>query len=314
MPLVDVPLPLLVIVGPTAVGKTEFSIRLAERLHGEIVSADSRLFYRRMDIGTAKPSPEDRARVPHHLIDVADPDETWSLALFQRMAYQVIAAIHAREKLPLLVGGTGQYIRAIIEGWNLPKQPPDLRLRNVLEKWSKSIGPFELHRRLTIIDPEAAGKIDPRNLRRTVRALEVIFRTGKRFAEQRQRVASNYSVLMVGLRRPRAELYRRIDERIDQMIADGLVGEVQTLLASGYSPDLPAFSAIGYRQIIQYLHGKCSLEEAVSEMKRSTRQFVRRQANWFKYNDPSIHWFDIQDDTLERVEALVRNHQAWRRQ
>ncbi|MEJ5201684.1 MAG: tRNA dimethylallyltransferase, partial [Anaerolineales bacterium] len=124
----------------------------------------------------------------------------------------------------------GQYIRAIIEGWNLPKQPPDLRLRNVLEKWSKSIGPFELHRRLTIIDPEAAGKIDPRNLRRTVRALEVIFRTGKRFAEQRQRVASNYSVLMVGLRRPRAELYRRIDERIDQMIADGLVGEVQTYL------------------------------------------------------------------------------------
>lgn len=314
MQLGEVTLPLLAIVGPTAVGKTEFSICIAERLQGEIVSADSRLFYRGMDIGTAKPLPEDRARVPHHLIDVADPNETWSLALFQRMAYQVIADIHARKKLPVLVGGTGQYIRAIIEGWDLPKQPPDLRLRYVLEKWARSVGAFELHRRLTFIDPEAASKIDPRNLRRTVRALEVIFRTGKRFAEQRQRATSPYSVLMIGLRRPRAELYHRIDERIDRMIANGLIEEVQTLLANGYSPDLPAFSAIGYRQIIQYLQGKCSLEEAVADIKRSTRQFVRRQANWFKENDPYIHWFDMQDNTLEQVEALIRNHQAWKRQ
>ncbi len=313
MQLVDVPSPLLVIVGPTAVGKTEFSIRLAERLHGEIVSADSRLFYRGMNIGTAKPSQADRVRVPHHLIDVVDPAETLSLAVFQQMAYQVIADIHARGKLPLLVGGTGQYVRAIIEGWNPPKQPPDLRLRDLLEKWAKSIGPFELHRRLALIDPEAANRIDPRNLRRTVRALEVILRTGKRFAEQRRQTTSPYSVLMVGLRRPRAELYHRIDERIDQMIAKGLIEEVQSLLDRGYSPDLPAFSAIGYRQIIQYLQGKCSLEEAVADIKRSTRQFVRRQSNWFKDTDPSIHWFDMQDGTLEQVEVLIRNHQVWRR-
>jgi len=313
MQLVDVPSPLLVIVGPTAVGKTEFSIRLAERLHGEIVSADSRLFYRGMNIGTAKPSQADRVRVPHHLIDVVDPDETLSLALFQKMAYQVIADIHARGKLPLLVGGTGQYVRAIIEGWNPPKQPPDLRLRNLLEKWAKSIGPFELHRKLALIDLEAANGIDPRNLRRTVRALEVILHTGKRFAEQRQQTTSPYSVLIVGLRRPRTELYHRIDERIDQMIAKGLIEEVQSLLARGYSPDLPAFSAIGYRQIIQYLQGKCSLEEAIVNIKRSTRQFVRRQSNWFKDTDPSIHWFDMQDGTLEQVEVLIRNHQVWRR-
>jgi len=282
-------------------------------LHGEIVSADSRLFYRGMNIGTAKPSQADRVRVPHHLIDVVDPAETLSLAVFQQMAYQVIADIHARGKLPLLVGGTGQYVRAIIEGWNPPKQPPDLRLRDLLEKWAKSIGPFELHRRLALIDPEAANRIDPRNLRRTVRALEVILRTGKRFAEQRRQTTSPYSVLMVGLRRPRAELYHRIDERIDQMIAKGLIEEVQSLLDRGYSPDLPAFSAIGYRQIIQYLQGKCSLEEAVADIKRSTRQFVRRQSNWFKDTDPSIHWFDMQDGTLEQVEVLIRNHQVWRR-
>lgn len=312
MPFIDVHSPLLVIVGPTGVGKTDFSIQLAERVGGEIVSADSRLFYRGMDIGTAKPSKAERSRIPHHLIDVANPDETWSLALFQQVAHRVISEIHGRGRLPILVGGTGQYIRAVIEGWSLPKQPPDMKLRIALEEWASEIGAFELHRKLAIIDAEAANFIDARNLRRTVRALEVIFRTGRRFSEQRRQTKSPYSLLVIGLRRSRAELYRRIDERVDQMIASGLIQEVRSLLASGYSPDLPALSAIGYRQIIQYLQGRYSLEEAVSDIKRSTRQFVRRQASWFKDNDPDIHWFDMTNDTLEQVETLIKNQRAWK--
>ncbi len=307
-----VPSPLLVVVGPTAVGKQTFLYNWQNRIGGEIVSADSRLFYRGMDIGTAKPSKAERSRIPHHLIDIADPDETWSLALFQQVVRRVISEIHRRGKLPILVGGTGQYIRAVIEGWSLPRQPPDMKLRQALEEWASKIGAFELHRKLAIIDVEAANHIDARNLRRTVRALEVIFRTGRRFSEQRRKTDSPYNLLVIGLRRPRVELYRRIDERVDQMIANGLIQEVQSLLASGYGPDLPALSAIGYRQIIQYLQGECSLEEAVLDIKRSTRQFVRRQASWFKDNDPDIHWFDMTNDTLEQVETLVKNQRAWK--
>ncbi|RMH35308.1 MAG: tRNA (adenosine(37)-N6)-dimethylallyltransferase MiaA, partial [Gammaproteobacteria bacterium] len=298
--------PLIVILGPTAVGKTELSLQLAERLQGEIVSADSRLFYRGMDIGTAKPTPEERARVPHHLIDVADPDETWSLALFQRAAHEIIADIHARGKLPFLVGGTGQYLRAVYEGWKLPQQRPHPALREALENWGQRIGPQALHARLAILDPQAAARIEPNNLRRTVRALEVIFLTGRRFSAQRQRGASPYRTLLIGLTRPREELYARVDARIQAMLQAGLVDEVRTLLARGYSAELPSMSAIGYKQIAAYLRGECTLEEAVTQMKRLTRQFVRRQANWFKADDPEIHWFSMEKDPLPKVEAEIR--------
>lgn len=298
--------PLIVILGPTAVGKTEISLQLAERLNGEVVSADSRLFYRGMDIGTAKPSPEERARVPHHLIDIAAPDETWSLALFQRAAHQAIADIHSRGKLPFLVGGTGQYLRAVYEGWELPEQRPHPRLRAALEAWGKSIGPEALHTRLARLDPQAAARIEPRNLRRTVRALEVIFLTGKRFSAQRRRGAAPYRTLLIGLTRPREELYARVDARIQAMLEAGLVEEVRSLLARGYAPDLPAMSAIGYKQIAAYLRGESTLEEAVAQIKRLTRQFVRRQANWFKTGDPQIHWFRVEENTVEQVEAEIR--------
>jgi len=299
-------LPLVVIVGPTAVGKTELTIQLAERLGGEIVSADSRLFYRRMDIGTAKPTPEERGRVPHHLIDVADPDETWSLTLFQRAARQAIAEIHAHGRLSILVGGTGQYVRAITEGWQVPPQKPDHRLRERLEVWAEQIGNKGLHERLAVVDAEAAAKIDHRNLRRTIRALEVVLRTGRRFSAQRRRGEPPYEVLQIGLNRPRSELYQRIDARIEAMFAAGLVNEVRGLLEAGYAPDLPSFSAIGYRQVIDHLRGEYSLEEAVRRMKRLTRQFVRRQANWFKADDPQIHWFRVGVDTVDELEKLVR--------
>jgi tRNA dimethylallyltransferase len=173
--------PLVVIAGPTAVGKTEIALRLAERLGGEIVSADSRLFYRGMDIGTAKPSREEIQRVPHHLIDVALPDERWSLAVFQQAAQQAVAEIHARDRLPLLVGGTGQFVWAVIQGWDIPAQVPDTRLREALERWAAQLGPYGLHQRLFVLDPDAAAFIDPPNVRRTIRALEVIFRTGTAF-------------------------------------------------------------------------------------------------------------------------------------
>lgn len=298
--------PLVVIVGPTASGKTAVSIDLAIRLNGEIVSADSRLLYRGMDIGTAKPSAIEQDNVPHHLIDVADPDETWSLALYQRTAYQVIDSIMERSKLPILVGGTGQYVRAIIEGWRIPPQAPDESLRESLSRWAEMIGPEGLHQRLATVDPQAAEMIDYRNMRRTIRALEVILNTGERFSDLRKKQQCRYTPFIFGISRPREVLYQRIDQRIDQMIADGLVEEVQTLLQSGYQADLPTLSAIGYGEIIQYLNNQVSLEEAVTLIRRNTRIFVRRQANWFKPDDPRIHWVEAAEGMVDNMEEMIR--------
>ena len=293
------------IVGPTAVGKTEIAIELAERFSGEIVSADSRLFYRGMDIGTAKPSAEERRGVLHHLIDVADPNQPWSLAEFQAQAAVVIAEIQNRGNVPFLVGGTGQYIRAVVEGWVVPRVEPDTRLREALEAWATEIGSDGLHARMGVLDPQAAAEIDARNLRRTVRALEVIFSTGRRFSAQRQTGALTYHALLFGLNRPRPELYARIDARIERMIQDGLVEEVQTLLNRGYPADLPAFSAIGYKEMIAHLRGTISLEEAVRQMKSNSHLYVRRQANWFKADDPSINWFTVGPQTVGELEKLI---------
>lgn len=296
---------LVVLVGPTAVGKTEIAIELAKRLKGEIVSADSRLFYRGMDIGTAKPTQAEMQQVPHHLIDIAEPDEGISLAVFQELASQAITEIHRRGNLPFLVGGTGQYVRAVVEGWRPPEISPNVGLRKALEAWARQIGPQQLHNRLATLDSEAAARIDFRNLRRTIRALEVIFSTGRRFSEQRTRHTSLYNSLLLGLNRPRSALYARIDARIQAMLADGLVEEVRGLLAQGYKPDLPAFSAIGYREILAYLQGSISLDEAERQMRRNTRIFVRRQANWFKPNDPQIHWFNIDENIVSMMEIRI---------
>jgi tRNA dimethylallyltransferase len=298
--------PLIVIVGPTAAGKTEISIRLAERLDGEIVSADSRLFYRGMDIGTAKPTTEERLRIPHHLIDVANPNETWSLAVFQRAAAGAIADITRRGKLPFLVGGTGQYIQAVTHAWAPPATEPDARLRAVLEGLAKSRGNDWLHQRLRLLDPPAAQAIDPRNLRRTVRAMEVIFSTGRRFSDQRGQGESPYRLLTIGLIRPRPELYARVDARIEAMFAGGLLDEVRSLLRQCYSPDLPTMSAIGYRECAAVLRGEMSLEDAKVRMRRLTRTFVRRQANWFKAQDAGIHWFQAGDGKLDEIEKEIR--------
>jgi len=297
--------PLIVIVGPTAVGKTELAIQLAERLNGEIVSADSRLFYRGMDIGTAKPSAAEMARVPHHLIDVANPDETWSLAVFQQQASLAIEGIQRRGKLPFLVGGSGQYIRAVTQGWTPPEVQADPRLRSVLEDLAGQYSVYWLHDKLKILDPAAAEKIDARNLRRTIRALEVIFTTGLRFSTQRGVSDSPYKLISIGLSRPRPALYARIDERIDLMFENGLLDEVNKLLQEGYPADLPSMSAIGYREAVAVVQEQMTLDEAKMRMKHSTRVFVRRQGNWFKEEDEQIRWFEMDAGVLEAVQRHI---------
>jgi len=298
--------PLILIVGPTAVGKTEIAIQLAERLNGEIVSADSRLFYRGMDIGTAKPSRQEQARLSHHLIDIANPDETLSLAVFQQKAHEAIADIHTRGKLPFLVGGTGQYVRAVTEGWTPPEVEPNERLRDELEKMKEERGIEWLHDKLKSLDPASAEKIDARNYRRTIRALEVIMTTGRKFSEQRGQSESPYRLVTIGLTHPRAELYERVDQRIEAMFANGFLDEVKSLLAKGYSPTLPTMSAIGYRECIRVVKGELNEEQAKAEIRRATRIFVRRQANWFKESDPQILWFRVEAGVADEIEKNIR--------
>lgn len=300
----------LVLVGPTAVGKTELSIRLAEKLDGEILSADSRLLYRGMDIGTAKPTKSEMARVPHHMIDLAEPDEIWSLATFQQKMLETIEDIQTRRKLPIVAGGTGQYIRSLMEGWIIPTVSPDPRLREVLESIGLEIGAAELHRRLSSIDPNATAKMDTNNLRRSIRALEVIFTTGELFSTQKDKQRPDLDFKLIGLNRPREELYARVDARIEAMFDQGFVQEVKTLIAKGYTQDLPTLSAIGYREVIQYLKGEIKLEESKVQMRKKTREFIRRQANWFKPNDPLIEWYQMTPDPLDKIMQSIFSWQA----
>lgn len=298
-------LPLLVIVGPTATGKTALSLALAARFDGEIVSADSRLFYRGMDIGTAKPTAAERAAVPHHLIDIREPDETVTLGEYQELAYEAIAAIQARGRLPLLVGGSGQYVRAVVEGWGIPRVAPQRRLRAALAQ----LGAEELYRWLQRLDAPAAEKIHANNVRRVIRALEVTLVSGRPISELQRRRPPPYDTLTIGLDAGREALYRRIDERVDAMLAAGLLAEVEALRRAGYSWRLPAMSGLGYQQLGGYLRGEMSLEEAVARIKVETHRFVRQQYTWFRRDDPGIHWFDIGEPDLGlKVADLVA---AW---
>jgi len=297
---------LLVILGPTAVGKSALSMRLGQAFGGEIISADSRQIYRYMDIGTAKVTREERAQLPHHLIDLADPDEELTLAHYQRLAAEVIEEVWSRGKLPILVGGTGLYVRALTEGWTVPEVPPDRALRARLEEEARCLGPEALHGALAAVDPLAAQRIDPRNVRRVIRALEVYRRTGVPISAQQAKVAPGYRLLKIGLTMERQALYRRIDERVERMIAQGLEAEVRGLLARGYGYELPSMSGLGYREIGQYLRGEATQEEAVALIKRHTRRFVRQQHNWFRLSDQTIHWFDVAQLDEAALDALVR--------
>lgn len=297
---------LVTVVGPTAAGKTALSIELADRLNGEIVSADSRQIYRYMDIGTAKATAEERARVPHHLIDVVDPDQVLTLAEYQARAYGAIEDIAARGKLPLLVGGTGQYVAAVVEGWRIPEVPPQPALRAALEAEAAERGSEALHARLAELDPPAAARIDHRNVRRVIRALEVCLTTGQPISELQRKSPSPYRLTQIGVTRERTALYERIDRRVDAMVAAGLVDEVAGLVARGYGWELPAMSGLGYRQIGQFFAGEVTLDEAIALIKKGTRRFTQQQHNWFRLDDPAIRWVDGEEADGARLVVEIK--------
>ncbi len=297
-------IPVIAIVGPTAVGKTALALKLGESFAVEVVSADSRQFYCYMDIGTAKPTPEERARVRHHLIDIADPDDTIGLARFLHLARAAIMEIAARGRIPLLVGGTGQYVRALLEGWQTPEVAPDPALRAMLEAQAVA-DPAGLWSRLIALDPEAATFIDPRNVRRVIRALEVCLKTGRPFSEQRRRVLPPYRTLQIGLTLERTALYARADARVEAMMAAGLPDEVAALLQRGYDWHLPAMSGLGYIQFRPYFAGEATLVEVAERIKLDTHTFIRRQYAWFHPQAGQIHWLHPDADAL--ATALVKD-------
>ena len=296
---------LVAIVGPTGIGKSRLALHLAGLFNGEIVSADSRQVYRHMDIGTAKPSRRELALVPHHLVDIISPDEEFSLAQYQDLASRAIEKIQQRDRLVLLAGGSGQYVWAVLEGWGIPQIPPDLEFRHSLEEKAARGGANELYHELEGVDPAAAQKIDPRNVRRVIRALEAYKYGEAPFSQLQQKKVPPFEALIIGLTLDRAELYRRIDLRVDRMVEQGLVEEVRKLVSMGYGFDLPAMSGIGYKQIGMFLRGELTLAQAIQQTKFETHRFVRHQYNWFRLKDGRIRWFDIQIGAEPEITAKV---------
>ncbi|HEX8598702.1 MAG TPA: tRNA (adenosine(37)-N6)-dimethylallyltransferase MiaA [Chloroflexia bacterium] len=299
--------PLVAITGPTASGKSALALALAEELGAEIVTADSRQVYKLMDIGTEKPSVDEQARVPHHMIDVVYPDEPFTLALYQRQAYATINDVLSRGKVPILAGGTPLYVNAVLEGWTIPEVEPDMELRARLEAEAEAHGPEQLHHRLEVLDPGAAAGILPSNTRRIVRALEVIERTGRPISAQQDKVPPAYRILSIVLHCERPELYRRVDLRVDKQIERGLVEEVAGLHARGYEFDLPSMSGIGYRQIGEYLMGRATLEQAIQRMKWDTHAFSRHQGNWFRRAKTALRIDVTEADPLPEARQVVRS-------
>ena len=304
----DSPKPkLLMLVGPTGSGKSSLAIQLALALETDIISADSRYLYRQLNIGTAKPTPGELEQVRHRMVDCADLDSPWSIGEYKSSVEKIFLELNSHSKIPLMVGGTGQYIRAFSQNWQIPEIEPDNHLRDVLEKIGEEISFEKMYENLAVIDPEAAKFIDHRNSRRTIRALEVILTTGRRFSELRTKGDTRFNLLTLGLAWERQELYERIDERIEKMVEEGFIQEVEGLLAAGYRENLVRMGVIGYSELINHLDGLISLEEALALIKRNTRKYVRRQANWFKPNNPEITWFNAKDpDILEKMLDLIR--------
>ena len=272
----------LVLLGPTASGKTAYALELAEALGGEVVSQDSRQVYRSMDIGTAKPTPEDRARAPHHGLDRVAPDETWTLAQQQRLTYDAVRGIAARGRLPMLVGGTGQYLRAALEGWTIPEVAPNAELRETLSAEAEAVGAPALPARLAEADPQAAAKIMPTDLRRIIRGLEVLAETGRPLSEQQRAAPPPWDALLLGLSMPREALYERIDRRADAMLRAGLLAEIAGLLAAGYDWSLPSMKTIGYGEFRPFFEGAASVAACAERLRYDTHRFVRHQDVWFR--------------------------------
>jgi tRNA dimethylallyltransferase len=294
----------VVVAGPTAVGKTRLGIELGLRFGGDVVNADSRYFYRGMDVGVAKPDPAERRGVPHHLIDVLDPADEVSLAVYQELAMAAIADIVARDRLPLLVGGTPLYVNAVVEGWRIPRVPPDPAFRARLEAEAETIGLPALAARLAAVDPVAAARSGA-NLRRVIRALEIYEATGRPMSAQEGKGPRPFATLEIGLTMPREALYAAVDRRVDDQIARGLVDEVRALLVAGLSPEAPAMSALGYRQLVPYLRGEVTLANATERIKADTHRYVRHQETWLRRNRRLVPIDVTEPGWIERGVALV---------
>lgn len=311
--------PLIVLVGPTAVGKSSMALAVAERIEGEIIAADSMQVYRGLDIGTAKPSADERGRIPHHLLDLVDPNQSFTAADYVRLASTAIADIRTRGRLPIMVGGTGLYIRALFRG--LFDGPGEIApLRATLYQEAERVGVTALHRRLEAIDPEAAAAIHPNDLFRVVRALEVAAVSGRPISTLRAEARRNHRavpgpVLKFGLERDRQELYQRIEARVETMMEQGLLREVKSLLDQGYCATLRPLQAIGYRHMIGYLNGRISLDDAVASLKRDTRRYAKRQLTWFRHED-EIEWLAVEGSAVSEcvLDLLVKRIRgAWLR-
>ncbi len=281
----------MAIVGPTAVGKTQVAVDVALRVGGEVLTADSMQVYKLMDIGTAKPTVEQRRGVPHHLINLVYPDQPFSVASYQALARRTIAEVFDRGQRPVLAGGTGLYVKSLVDSYYFVPSDPDPALRADLQQRERT-NPGSLRAHLERVDPKASAKIHPNDLRRTVRALEVFIQTGSPISESWGYSALPYDVVIFGLTAEREHLYSRIEQRVRQQVQDGLAVEVATLLDRGYDESLPAMQGLGYKEMIPHLRGLCSLEEAIAEIVTNTRRFAKRQFTWFR-PDRRIIWLDV---------------------
>jgi len=296
---------LVAIVGATGTGKSAVALELAQRLGGEIVNGDSRQVYRGMDIGTAKPSRDDMRRVRHHLYDIADPAEGYSLARYQADARHALESVWARDAFAWLVGGTGQYIWGLLEAWQVPEVAPDAELRSELEAFAAARGYEALAARLAAVDPVAAARIDHRNVRRVIRAIEVFEKSGRAMSDWQTKGTPDFEFLLFGLDVPRDILYPRVDRRVEAMFSGGLVEEVQSLLESGLPPAAPALSSIGYAEAVKFLSGELSLDEAKERTKIATHRLIRSQDQWFRRDDKRITWVQDADDIDMRANIFT---------
>ncbi len=287
---------LLIIIGPTAVGKSKLAIELAKKLDGEVISADSMQVYFGMDIGTAKPSKEELEDVPHHLINIIPPDKNWSVSDFVSNAKNIIKDIVKRDKLPIVVGGTGLYLNALIAGYSFPVIEANKDIRERLEGEAKAFGSVHLYEKLKKADPDAASKIHFNDLKRIIRALEVFEITGKPMSLLQSKDEENlpYETVIVGLDMERKKLYERIEKRVDQMLKAGLIDEVKKLIGEGYDRNLTSMQAIGYKEVAEHLHGKYTHDELVNILKQNTRNFAKRQMTWFR-RFKNVNWFDVEN-------------------
>ena len=299
---------LIAVVGPTGVGKTDLSEQIISYIDSEVVSIDSRQIYRKMDIGTAKPKPYLLNKIPHHLINIVDPIDEFSITDFLQSAKTSIEDIISRGKTPLLVGGTGQYFWSLIENWTIPSVPPNPELRKKFEQIANKYGADCLFEELKSIDVEATKIIDSRNIRRVIRALEVGITGGKKWSELRSKDIPLYDPVIIGLTKDRTILYQDVDTRIDEMLTEGWIEEVRLLKNSNIDLSYPSMSSLGYDEIYRYLNGEVSLNDATQKIKINTHRFIRSQYNWFRISDMRIHWFDTAQSEYsyqDKVKSLL---------